>query len=121
MIFICHDDYSSTLIAKIHGVFTQDDFEHTFLPKLNQLIEQHNKINLLFEFDDDFMGWELAALWREIKFSIEYFNSINKIALIGNSNLLKWSFKFLHPFSQVFIDRFTHGQIEKAQAWLAIN
>jgi hypothetical protein len=105
----------------VHGVFTQNDFDETFIPRLQEILNEFPTVNLVFEFDDDFTGWEFSALWREIQFSIEYFDKINKIAIIGNSGLLKWSFRILHPLSPLVINRFTHGELEKAQAWLAIT
>ena len=120
MIFVCHNNLSNLLIIKIRGVFTQQDFELVFIPQFEQLITEYQTANLLLEFDQDFTGWELAALWRELKFSLEHFQSINKIALIGNDNVIKWSFRLLHPFSTLFINRFKYGQREVAKAWLTV-
>jgi len=108
------------LIIKIRGVFTQQDFEQVFIPQFERLIAEHQAANLLLEFDSNFNGWELAALWREIKFSIKHFESIAKIALIGNDKVIKWSFRLLHPFATLEINRFDYGQREVAKAWLTI-
>lgn len=121
MIYICHKSHSNILMTKVHGVFTQQDFEEAFIPRLQEILAEFPTVSIVAEFENDFMGWELAALWREIKFSFEYLNVINKIAIIGNSNLLKWSFSVLHPLSHISIERFAHGEIEKAQAWAAIT
>lgn len=121
MIFICHNNLRNILIVKIRGEFTQDDFDQALIPKLQQVIDDYGKVNLLLEFDDDFTGSELMTLWREVQLSYKYLKSINKIAIIGNDNVIKWIFRLLHPLSLVFIERFKHGQLEKAQAWLAIT
>jgi len=120
MIFVCHENPSNLLIVKIRGIFTQQDFDQVFIPQFEQLIAEHYKAHLLIEFDKEFSGWELAALWREIQFSLNHFNSIDKIALIGNDKVIKWSFRLLHPLSQLMINRFEYGQREVAKAWLMV-
>ena len=104
MIFVCHENLSNLLIVKISGVFTQQDFDQVFMPQFKQLIAEHSKARLLIEFDKKFNGWELSALWREIKFSIQHFESIDRIALIGNDKVIKWSFRLLHPLSQLLVN-----------------
>jgi len=108
-------------MAEVHGVFTQEDFDDVFLPRLREILKEFPSASIVIEFNNDFRGWELITLWREVQLSIEYFNVIDKMAIIGQSKILKWIFHLLHPLSLVSIERFTHGEIEKAKAWAAIT
>lgn len=120
MIFVCHNNLSNILIINIRGTFTQQDFDQVFMPQFERVVAEHRCAKLLLEFDKKFSGWELAALWREIQFSIKHFDSIIKIALVGNDKVVKWSFRLLHPFETLHIQRFEYGQREIAKAWLTI-
>lgn len=120
MIFVCHNSLNKMLTTKILGNFTQKDFDQVFMPHFERLVRDHTSAKLLLEFDKEFSGWELAALWREIEFSMKHVQSITKIALIGNDNVIKWTFRLLHPFAELDIRRFEYGQREMAKAWLSI-
>lgn len=117
MIYICYDQESKVLITKIHNVFTQADFDMYFMPEFNSLARKFKKVNVLVEFADDFDGWQFSTLLREVKFSFEHLHTIEKIAIVGNSSVLKWSFRFFHPFTYLSIQRFTTGKFEHALAW----
>src|SRR5262249_33887071 len=71
------------LAVKISGKLTKEDYQH-FVPVAERLIQQHKKIRILCQLQD-FHGWEMGALWEDIKFDIKHFAHIERLALVGET------------------------------------
>ena len=73
------------LLVKISGKLSKEDYQR-FVPDVERLIKDHGKIRILVQMHD-FHGWELGALWEDIKFDMKHFGDIERLALVGES---KW-------------------------------
>lgn len=105
-----------TLAIKLSGKLTKEDYQ-TFVPEIERLIKAHGKLRLLVELVD-FHGWELAALWEDIKFDMKHFGDIEKLALVGESKWEKGMATFCKPFTAAKIRYFDLAEKAKALAWL---
>jgi len=52
---------------KLSGKLHDEDYKH-FVPAVEAAVKQHGKVRLLAQFED-FHGWDLKALWDDIKFA----------------------------------------------------
>ncbi|MEM7143543.1 MAG: STAS/SEC14 domain-containing protein [Verrucomicrobiota bacterium] len=106
-------------ILEIHisDKLTKEDYEH-FVPEAERLIQQHGKIRILFDMTQ-FHGWEMAALWEDIKFDAKHHADIERIAMIGDKKWEEWMAKFCGPFTQAEIKYFDHEDAANAAPWLA--
>jgi hypothetical protein len=102
---------------KMSGKLHDEDYK-TFVPALDAAIGKHGKVSLLAWFHD-FHGWDLHALWDDIKFSTTHCTKIDRIALVGEKTWEKWMAKICKPFTMAKIQYFDEKEIEKAKAWLA--
>ena len=96
---------------------TKSDYEH-FVPLLEEMINKHGKIRILFRMED-FHGWDAGALWEDIKFDWKHFSDIEKVAMLGDSRWERWMAGFCTPFTTATIRYFDAGEGEAAEAWLA--
>jgi hypothetical protein len=71
------------LIVHINGKLTKADYEH-FVPEFKRLIQQHGTLRVLFDMTG-FHGWEVSAMWEDIKFGIEHFADIDRLAMVGET------------------------------------
>jgi hypothetical protein len=99
------------------GKLSADDYEN-FEPAVEALIEQVGKINVLFIMHD-FHGWDLGAVWEDIKFATKHCTDIHKIAMVGESDWEKWMSTICKPFTMSSIKYFEAGQEAEARQWLA--
>lgn len=107
-----HDDVLAvTMTGKLHD----EDYKH-FVPLVEQAIEEHGKVKLLAQFHD-FHGWDLKAVWEDIKFSTKHCNDIERIAMVGESKWQEWMAKVCKPFTMAKVEYFESA--EAAFAWLA--
>lgn len=72
-------DGKVVLTIKASAKLTRDDYSR-FVPQMERLIDRHGKIRVVFDMRD-FHGWDLAALWEDIKFDLKHFKDIERLAM----------------------------------------
>lgn len=113
LVFISH---GKTLHVKASGKLTTEDYE-AFEPIVARKVEEHGKIRILFEMHD-FHGWEVGAIWEDIKFATHHCRDIEKIAMVGEKTWEKWMALICKPFTMSSIQYYDAGEEEAARQWL---
>lgn len=52
------------------------------MPAFERLVQQHGKLRVLFDMTD-FHGWEVGAAWEDLKFGVDHFSDIERMAPVG--------------------------------------
>jgi hypothetical protein len=105
------------LAFKMSGKLHDEDYK-TFVPMVDSAIAREGKVRLLAQFED-FHGWDLHALWDDIKFATTHCTKIERIALVGDQKWEKWMAAVCKPFTMAKIRYFDSSAIGAAWAWLA--
>lgn len=108
-----------TLGFKMSGTLHDEDYRH-FQPIVEKALESHRKVRLLAHFED-FHGWDLHALWDDIRFSTQHCTDIERIALVGDRKWESWMAKVCKPFTLAKIEYFDVANIDAAWAWLELD
>ena len=103
--------------AKVTGKLTKDAYE-AFAPVVDEQIQEHGKIRILFEMHD-FHGWTAGALWEDLKFDFKHWKDIERLAIVGESKWEAGMAVFCKPFTLAKIQYFDHTKLVEAQAWIA--
>jgi len=103
--------------VQVSGKLTDKDYEQ-FVPVFDRLVKQQGKVRVLFDMVD-FHGWELGALWDDIKFDITHFSSFEMLAMVGDKAWEKGMSVLCRPFTTARIKYFERTAIEEARQWLA--
>lgn len=101
---------------KMSGTLHDQDYG-AFVPIVEQAVHAHGKVRLLAQFHD-FHGWDLHALWDDIKFSTQHCADIERIALVGEKKSEEWMAKVCKPFTLAKVRYFDSHEIEAAWVWL---
>jgi hypothetical protein len=109
--------FGKTLGFKISGKLHDDDYKR-FVPMVDDAIAKDGKVRLLAQFED-FQGWDIRALWDDIKFSTTHCLKIERIALVGDKKWEEWMAKVCKPFTMAKIKYFDAAQSADAWSWLA--
>jgi hypothetical protein len=104
------------LKVKASGKLTKEDYQR-FVPDVERLIKDHGKIRILLEMHD-FHGWEVSALWEDIKFDLKHFGDIERLAMVGDSKWEKGMAAFCKPFTKAKIQYFDSSKADEARAWI---
>ncbi len=109
-------DAGNVVRIRVSGKLTSQDYEQ-FVPPTEALITQQGKIRVLFEMHD-FHGWDVAALWEDIKFDVHHWRDIERLAMVGETKWEKGMAAFCKPFTSAKIQYFDVAQADDAQAWI---
>lgn len=101
---------------KLSGKLHDADYK-TFVPQVEAAIASQSKVRLLAWFHD-FHGWDMHALWDDIKFSTKHCTDLERIALVGERTWEEWMAKVCKPFTMASVKYFEASQIDAAWAWL---
>ncbi len=104
------------LLVKISGKLSKEDYQR-FVPDVERLIKDHGKIRILVQMHD-FHGWELGALWEDIKFDMKHFGDIERLALVGESKWEAGMAAFCKPFTKAKIQYFDESKSADALTWI---
>ena len=106
-----------TVGFKLSGKLHDEDYK-TFVPLVDAEIARDGKVNLLAQFHD-FQGWDLHALWDDVKFSTTHCTKFQRIALVGDKTWERWMVAVCKPFTMASIRYFGTADLEAAWTWLA--
>ena len=104
---------------KLSGKLHDEDYKK-FVPLVDDAIAKSGKVRVLAQFHD-FHGWDLHALWDDIKFSTTHCTKIERIALVGEKAWEKWMAAVCKPFTMAKIKYFDVSEIDAAKTWVAAD
>ncbi|NBP80806.1 STAS/SEC14 domain-containing protein [bacterium] len=99
----------------VTGSLTRSDYDH-FVPVLERKMKD-GKVKILFSMHD-FTGWDIGALWEDIKFDFKHFGDIERLAMVGEKKWEEGMAWFCKPFTTAKVAYFDQGQIDTARSWL---
>src|ERR1700761_1886505 len=108
--------HGRVLEVDLHGRLTRRDFDQ-LVPDTEKLIARFGKIRLVVTMHD-FEGWDIGALWEEIKWEAKHFHHIERIALVGEERWQKRMAAICNSFTTGSVRYFPFSQIEVAYAWV---
>ena len=102
---------------ELSGKLHDEDYK-TFVPAIDAVSAKHGKARILAHLED-FHGWDLHAMWDEVKFATTHCLSIERIALVGDKKWEDWMATFCKPFTMAKVRYFDASQLDAAWAWLS--
>lgn len=98
------------------GKLTKDSYE-AFAPAVDEQIQTHGKIRILFEMHG-FHGWTAGAMWEDLKFDFKHWKDIERLAIVGESKWEAGMAVFCKPFTKAKIQYFDHAKLDEAKSWI---
>jgi hypothetical protein len=114
---LIEENDGKVLAVHVSGKLEASDYEQ-LVPEFERLVKQYGKLNVLFDMTD-FHGWDVGALWEDIKFDVQHFADINRCAMVGEEKWQQGMAMFCKPFTKATIRYFDHANITEARKWLA--
>jgi hypothetical protein len=108
--------HGKILEINLHGKLNRADYER-FVPETEALIRRYGKIRILVTMHD-FEGWDMGALWEDVKWDVKHFNDVERLALVGEESWQKLMASFCQPFTTAKVRHFTFDQLGEAHCWL---
>ncbi len=100
---------------KISGKLHDEDYKK-FVPLIDA-VAGSGTVRVLAWFED-FHGWDLHALWDDIKFATTHCTKIERVAMVGDRKWEAWMATVCKPFTAATLRYFDKAEIDAAWAWL---
>ena len=112
-----HEEADGKILAvNLTGKLTKEDYK-IFLPEVERLIADHGKIRILWQIND-LHGWELGAMWEDIKFDLKHFADIERLAVVGHRKWQAAMVAFCKPFTKADVRYFDESESKQAEEWI---
>ena len=118
MVEIMPESEGNVLVVKATEKLTARDYEEVFIPKINQLIEEYQKVRVVVFLAENFSGWELGAAWDDAKFGIQHRNDFEKMAVVGGPKWVQWATKISAHFMNGQAAVYDIPDFQSAVAWV---
>ena len=117
MIEVMPESSGAFLAVKATEKLTDADYKEVWIPKLEALIKQFGKINVLLYLAKDFNGWELHAGWDDMVFGVKHRNDFKKMAVVGAGPWTEWGTKLAAHLMGGEVKTFSDAQLQEALDW----
>jgi len=118
MIEVLPKSHDNIIGIKASGKVTDQDYKEVIIPKMDDLLAQHDRGNFLYYLSNEFEGFELGAMWDDLKYATSHSDKFDKIALVGGPKWVEWTTKVCKPLVSAEIKTFEEDQLDEAWNWL---
>ncbi len=99
------------------GKLEGSDYD-AFVPRFEQLVgREPGKLPMVIELAPDFAGWDLAGLWRDLKFDARHPDSFGRISIVGDAKWEEWGTKLSDPLFRAEMKFFQSSELRNAEEW----
>jgi len=118
MIVIEHSRETDLIVIRASGTLTARDYGAAIPEIENALALASGPLRVLLRLED-FHGWEIGALWRELEFDFGHRGDFGRVAVVGETRLEEWATALSAPFAKAEMRFFPTERESEAEAWLA--
>ncbi len=116
MLEILPESQGNLLGLRARGSLTLEDCTQVLLPRLQAVCQEQHQVRLLFCLEEDFQGWDLAALkGGELG---QFKDRLEKIAVAGGTWSARLQLQMFSAMTGVPVEYFSREELAKAWAWL---
>ncbi|WP_432737983.1 STAS/SEC14 domain-containing protein [Maridesulfovibrio sp. FT414] len=119
MIEVMPESSGPMLAVRATGTLSGNDYSEVWIPALQQVIEKYGKCRCLLYMDEEFKGWDLAAMWEDARFGFVHRNDFDKIAIVGGPGWVEWGTKVAGALMSGEVKTFTAEKLADALKWAA--
>lgn len=100
------------------GKLTEADYDR-FEPLFEKIAGRTpGTVPMVIELTPGFDGWDLRALWREVRFDMRHHDCYSRIAVVGDKRWEEWGTKLSDPlFPSARIRFFKPQDRDEAEHW----
>ncbi|TVS84484.1 STAS/SEC14 domain-containing protein [Mycobacterium helveticum] len=101
-----------------HGRVTKDDYDNVLIPEVEKRLEQHEKLQIYYEFAPDFDGIDPAAAWEDTRVGFSHILSWERIAVVADVEWIKQTMKFFGFLMPAELRAFSLAEAGEARKWI---
>ncbi len=119
MIEILPQSHDNIIGVKASGKVTAADYTDVIIPAMDRMLADHDKARFVYYLSDEFEGFEVGAMWDDIKYAGGHHEKFDKIALVGGPRWIDWTTKIVgHFMKDTEVRTFEGDQLDEAWQWV---
>ena len=120
---VMKESVGNVLAIRVSGEMSDDDYNNTLTPKMEEALKAHGSLRLLIYMDDSFTGFDSGVMWDDTKFGFSHLGTaargkFEKVAMVGGS---KWYRKAGEIFGYLMpgeIESYEAADLDAALKWV---
>jgi hypothetical protein len=101
------------------GKLTDTDYKEVLIPRLEKILKEEGKLDLLVYMDKDFAGWDLHGAWDDMTYGFGHAADFDKLAIVGGPDWIGWCIKACGFLFKGEVRTYPEDQLETAWEWVA--
>ena len=100
------------------GQVTREDYDGILVPAILEALKRHDKIRLLYKTSADFTGYDLSAMWEDLKIGVEHPTRWERVAVVTD---VDWIVQIIRLFSFLLpcpVKLFPSSEAAQAHTWI---
>ena len=107
----------TVLGVEASGKVTHEDYMNILIPNAEAMLAK-GPIRMLYVIGDDFIGYELEALWDDGAFGVKHWHDFSQIAVVADHAWLRAAVTMFRPFFPHEVRLFRLSDLAAAEAWI---
>lgn len=116
MLTVEEPNAKKVITITVSGALKGPDYQRV-MPQLEALFKQHGTLRFYIKLVN-FSGFDMGALWQEIKFDAKHMNQYGKTAIVGDKKWEEWATKLSSLFFTPEVKFFYDDQASPAWDWV---
>jgi hypothetical protein len=118
MIKIMNNMPDNVIGATAMGEVTDEDYESTLIPVIEEKLKANKKIRLFYHLDSSFTGFEVKAVFDDAKMGIKHLSEWDRIALVSDHNMINAMARFFGHIFPCPVRIYKDTEFEDAKKWI---
>lgn len=118
-IALSEQENGKVLVVDLVGTLVKEDYKPLAM-EFVRLAAKYGKLRVLLDMTR-FEGWDMAALWQEIKFDAQHLDKMERLAVVGEK---RWQHAIASagkPFTPAEVRYFDSADAAQARQWVAAS
>ena len=116
MIEIARTPAQNLVTMRVSGKLSAKDYNKA-IPELEQAIQSSGgELNAVITLDD-LRGWDIEALWKDLKFDVRHYDDFRRIGVVGQSPFERAGTEASTLLTAAEIKFFPFDQSDEAHEW----
>lgn len=104
---------------KLAGRVSDEDYESVLIPAVNDILREHEKVNCMIEFSEEYEKYELGAMWEDAKFGMRHRHDFGRTAVVGAPRCVQWGTRIGDKLMDAELKTFPNTQADEAWGWVS--
>ena len=109
---------NDVIFVSAEGTITHDDYHDVLVPEVENQIQAHGAVRLLYWLGPGFKRFSAGAMWDDARFGLLHLGDFKKIAVVSDAEFIRASVKLFAPLISAPVKVFQNAEIEDAKRWI---